>query len=263
MLDEQDVTAAEIYDSRFVSALFGQWGTRMVAHAGLFPGETVLDVACGTGALTVPAAAAVGSAGRVVGLDANPEMLAVARRKSDAIDWVDGSAETLPFEGEEFDAVLSQFGFMFFQDRPAALREMMRVTRPGGRIAVAVCGALARSPGYHALARLLDRLFGQDVGDSFRAPFVLGNPEDMRRIGAEVLPDFRIDQVSGRARFASVDDLVSAERACVWTLGGLLDDDQFALLRTEAGTVLAPYTTADGRVDFEMPATILTAQKPV
>jgi ubiquinone/menaquinone biosynthesis C-methylase UbiE len=65
---------------------------------------------------------------------------------------------------------------MFFDDRAGALRQMMRVLRPGGRIAVAVCDAVENSPGYAAFAALLDRLFGTAVGDAFRAPFVLGDP---------------------------------------------------------------------------------------
>ncbi len=78
---------AEVYDELFVPALFGQWGPIVSAAAGCGDGDTVLDIGCGTGALALAARAAVGSSGRVVGLDANPEMLAVARRKSDAVDW--------------------------------------------------------------------------------------------------------------------------------------------------------------------------------
>ena len=113
----------------------------------------MLDVACGTGALTLAAVEAVGPAGHVTGLDANPEMLAVARRKPVAVDWIEGRAEALPFGNGRFDAVVSQFAFMFFDDRPAALAEMMRVLRPGARLAVAVCDAVERSPGYGAFAR--------------------------------------------------------------------------------------------------------------
>lgn len=76
-----------------------------------------------------------------------------------------------------------------------------------------------------------------------------------------MLDDFSVQEMTGRVRFASIDDLVSTERACVWTLGGLLDNDQFAALRCEAATAMAPFTTSGGQVDFEMPATVLTARK--
>jgi SAM-dependent methyltransferase len=253
---------AEIYDEFFVPALFAQWGPVVSAAARLEPGERVLDVACGTGALTVAAAECVGQTGSAVGLDASPEMLAVARRKPMRIEWLEATAEALPLPDESFDAVVSQFGFMFFQDRAAALMEMMRVLRPAGRLAIAVCGAVEDSPGYSAFARLLDRLFGKTVGDAFRAPFVLGNPETLLGIAREVgISDPKIAQRNGQVRFRSIAALVSTERACVWTLGGLLNEGQFARLLEAAESELSPFVLTDGSVRFDMPALILTAEK--
>ena len=127
---------AEIYDAHFVPALFAQWGPVVAAEAGVRKGDRVLDVACGTGALTLAAAEIAGPSGSVVGLDVNPEMLAVARRKPLQIEWLEGSAEALPLLSNSFDAVVSQFGFMFFEDKPKALGEMMRVLKPDGRLAL-------------------------------------------------------------------------------------------------------------------------------
>ena len=137
----------------------------VAAEAGVQKGDRVLDVVCGTGALTLAAAEIAGPSGSVVGLDANPEMLAVARRKPVRIEWLEGTAEAMPLPDNSFDAVVSQFGFMFFEDKPQALGEMMRVLKPGGRLAVAVCDAVENSPGYRVFAQLLDRLFGKEVGD--------------------------------------------------------------------------------------------------
>jgi hypothetical protein len=64
-------------------------------------------------------------------------------------------------------------------------------------------------------------------------------------------------------RFQSIAALVSTERACVWTLGGILDEAQFARLLEAAKTALAPFVAADGKVVFDMPALVLTAQKPI
>jgi SAM-dependent methyltransferase len=205
----------------------------------------------------------VGPGGSVVGLDVNPQMLGVARRKRANVSWVQGRAEAMPFLEGEFDAVVSQFGFMFFDDQPRALREMMRVLRPGGRLAVAVCDALAHSPGYAALAALLQQLFGAVVADAFRAPFALGDADLLRSLcdqagiaGAQVAP------YAGTVRFASIDALVSTERACVWTLGGMLDDAQFERLREACQVALQPFAGADDRVEFAMPALVITASKP-
>lgn len=252
---------AEVYDEKFVPALFALWGPVVAAAARIAPGQIVLDVACGTGALTVAAADAVGADGRTVGLDANPDMLAVARRKWGNIEWREGRAEILPFDDSSFDAVVSQFGLMFFEDRPRALVEMMRVLKPGGRLAVAVCGSVERSPGYGAFARLLDRLFGKEVGNAFRSPFVLGDPDVLMGIAATAgIDGAKVVERNGSVRFETIDDLVTTERACVWTLGGILDKAQFDLLLREANTALRPFAGDDGAVVFDMPALILTAK---
>jgi SAM-dependent methyltransferase len=254
---------AEVYDAQFVPALFAAWGPVVAAAAAVKRGDRVLDVACGTGALTLAVAERVGAKGSVTGLDANGDMLAMARRKSAAVEWIEGRAEALPLPDGGFDAVVSQFGFMFFEDRAKALREMMRVLRPGGRLAVAVCDAVENSPGYAAFARLLDELFGRVVGDAFRAPFVLGDRELLLAVAREAgISGAEVTRHKGKVRFASVAALVSAERACVWTLGGLLDDDQFARLLARAETSLKPHVAADGAIVFDMPALILTAEKP-
>jgi SAM-dependent methyltransferase len=253
---------ADVYDESFVPALFAQWGPVVAEAAGVGRGERVLDVACGTGALTLAVADRVGPAGSVVGLDANPEMLAVARRKPTAIEWVEGRAEAPPLPDASFDAVVSQFGLMFFDDRAGALRQMMRVLRPGGRMAVAVCDAVENSPGYAAFAALLDRLFGTAVGDAFRAPFVLGDPVQLLAIArAAGIGNASVAQHRGAVRFASVASLVATERACAWTLGGLLDEEQFARLLEGAKTELEPFVGAGGSILFDMPALILTASK--
>jgi len=260
--EESVRSPADVYDDQFVPALFWHWGPVLCDAANIASGQRVLDVACGTGALTVAAAERVRPGGAVLGLDANPEMLAVARRKHPDIEWVDGRAESLPFADMGFDAVVSQFGLMFFDDRVAALREMQRVLRPGGHLAVAVCDALERSPGYASLAMLLDRLFGKPVADAFRAPFVLGDAAALRALCADAgIAAASVVQRQGLVRFASIDALVSTERACVWTLGGLLDETQFERLRREARSAFLPFVEAGGTVAFAMPALLITAAK--
>jgi SAM-dependent methyltransferase len=253
---------AEVYDELFVPALFQQWGPIIADAARIGRGESVLDVACGTGVLACAALERVGPQGTVAGVDPNTEMLSVARRKSTRIEWRQGRAESLPFPDGSFEAVVSQFGFMFFDDRPAALREMMRVLRPDGRMAVAVCDALDHSPGYAALADLLQRLFGDRIADAFRAPFVLGDPERLLSIGAAAgIADAKVTRHDGSVRFASIQSLIATERACVWTLGGMLDDTQFAELLKEAEQALEPFVGTDGAIAFRMPALILTARR--
>ncbi len=109
---------------------------RLVEHAGIRSGMRVLDVACGTGVVSITAAR---MGARVSGLDLTPELLEVARTNAAIaaleIDWHEGDVERLPFEASTFDAVVSQFGHMFAPRPDVAVSEMLRVLKPGGTIA--------------------------------------------------------------------------------------------------------------------------------
>jgi ubiquinone/menaquinone biosynthesis C-methylase UbiE len=113
-------------------------GELVVERAGVEPGMELLDVACGAGNATIPAAR---EGARVRGLDFSPDLLAIAReRAADAmveIDWIEGDAQELPFDDASFDRVISTFGHMFAPDHRRTGAEMRRVCRPGGTIAVA------------------------------------------------------------------------------------------------------------------------------
>lgn len=139
-------SAPENYE-RYNPVIMAPFIKAVIEAASIRPGDAVLDVACGTGLSTRAAALAVGSAGRVVGLDLNPGMLTMAAsRASEAgrapIEWHEGSALALPFVDGEFRAVICQQGLQFFPDLPLAVREMARVLAPGGRAAVSFFAAL-------------------------------------------------------------------------------------------------------------------------
>lgn len=254
--------AAEAYEAFFVPALFGAWAPRVAEAARIEPGDAVLDVACGTGVLAREAQRRAGPEGMVVGLDRNPGMLAVARRKAPEITWLEGLAESLPLPDADFDVVASQFGLMFFDDRVAALREMMRVLRPDGRLAVAVWASLDRTPGYARMVELLDRLFGEEIAGELRAPYVLGAPETLAALSEDAgIPDAEIATVPGMAQFPSIEAWVLTD-VKAWTLADRLDAEQVALLLREAERAFSAHVGPDGRVAFRSPALILTATKP-
>lgn len=256
-----NTAAAEIYEAFFVPALFGEWGSRLADAARIQPGQRVLDVACGTGVLARAVAERVGPAGEVIGLDINEGMLAVARRLAPQIEWRSGPAEALPFEDNSFDAVVSQFALMFFEDRRAALAEMWRVLRPGGHLAIAVWDSLDRTPGYAAMVALLQRLFGDAVADALRAPFNLGDTARLQSLFTEAgIPNAEITTITGAARFASIEAWATTDIKG-WTLAEMIDDAQFHHLLTEAEKELQPFVTPAGSVAFDSPAHIVTATK--
>lgn len=253
-------SAAEIYDRFFVPALFEQWAPRMLRAAAVSAGDRVLDVACGTGVLTRAAAERAGE-GRVTGLDVNPGMLFVARRRGAGIEWREGAAEALPFGDGEYDVVLSQFGLMFFEDRERALREMSRVLRPGGRLAIAVWDSLERVPGYAAMAALLERLFGAEIAASLHAPYSLGDAQALGRLlEAAGLRGCVIETLDGIAHFPSIADWVRTDIKG-WTLADRIDDAQLAQLQRAAAEELRPFVDAGGTVAFPHPAHIVKARK--
>ncbi len=134
-------TASNYDNIRFVRICAG----RLVDLAQLQPGESILDVATGTGHLALAAAQAVGPSGKVTGLDLTREMLEQAKRKAEAkgvtnAEWREGDAERPPFPDATFDAVTCASGIFFLPNQLAALREWRRVLKPGGRVLFSTFG---------------------------------------------------------------------------------------------------------------------------
>jgi demethylmenaquinone methyltransferase/2-methoxy-6-polyprenyl-1,4-benzoquinol methylase len=125
---------APVYDvmNRLMTAGLDRRWRRLAAEAVVGPGDRVLDACCGTGDLAL---AAERAGGRVTGLDFSEAMLARAERKSSSVRWVRGDLLALPFPGASFDAVTIGFGIRNVEDLEAGLGELLRVLRPGGRLA--------------------------------------------------------------------------------------------------------------------------------
>lgn len=193
----------------------------------LAPGMQVLDVACGTGIVARLAAPQVGPTGRVVGLDTNEAMLAVARAQPPAVgaqvEWRQGDATKLAFPDGQFDRVLCQHGLQYVPDRTAALREMKRVLAASGRLALSV---FSQSIGYeHTAARFV----GEKAAAIMREPFALADLDELSRLLKMVeLCAAEMHTKTVPARFASAGDFID------YQLGGRLANAVSTLLTRPA-----------------------------
>jgi len=201
---------AGAYDS-----LTGRW-SRLYAPAvldaaGVSMGSVVLDLATGTGDAALLASSRVKIGGTVVGVDISVPMLQVARSKSNAsnVGFLAADAMALPFRGGAFDAVICQFGLMFFPNRQSALGEIRRLLRHGGRVALTVWGTPERAPFDGISARALgDQV--PSLRDELLLPFALANPTKLHGLlQVAGFRGIRVDRQTRSVLFDSVLDFLA------------------------------------------------------
>ncbi|MGH3936948.1 MAG: class I SAM-dependent methyltransferase [Pseudonocardiaceae bacterium] len=257
-----DADRMSVYDEVLVPNLFAPWAEVLLDAVKVAPGERVLDVATGPGTVARPAAVRAGRDGQVVACDLSPAMLEVAQHKpaqegAAPISWIESPAAplagSLASADGTFGVVTCQQGLQFFPDRPAAIAEMRRMLRPGGRLGLAVWGHQADSPGFAAIDAALREVLGDEVADRFE-----GGPWGMPETNAlAVLLD--------STGFADVH--VCAQRLTVTFPGGpaqflrsiaagpvaadiaALPSERRAIYGSIAEQLLAPMTT-DGVLSF-------------
>jgi ubiquinone/menaquinone biosynthesis C-methylase UbiE len=192
------MTFPEIYERILVQPLFRPFAEQLVARLEPAATDSLLDIACGTGIVARIGREKLGRGARIVGVDAAPPMLAVARSVDATIDWREGSAMSLPVpEGERFSLIACHQGLQFFPDKPAAVREMRRVIAPGGRVAVACWLSLSELPGARELNEVAERHVGP-IADSRHS---FGGAEALEALlVAAGFKHVRVDKVSHDVR---------------------------------------------------------------
>lgn len=254
---------AEIYESKFVPALFADWAPHVVDLGDVTTGTSVLDVACGTGIVARTAAGLVGPTGRVVGVDLNQAMLTVAERVCQGVELRRADVVDLPFEDATFDAVLCQMSLMFFPDLPAALSEMARVAKPQGVVVTMVPSSLDAQPAYRLLVELAARHAGPEAVAMLSAYWTCGDLDELlgitRTSGLEVLST---RTRMGTVRLGSIDEFVAVEVEST-PVRERLTDAEYDALRREAGDVLAAFTAADGSAEIPIEGHLVAARPVV
>jgi ubiquinone/menaquinone biosynthesis C-methylase UbiE len=239
--------AAEVYDATFVP-IFSGWTRHLVERLAPRSGDAVLDVACGTGAVARLAADRVGPTGRVVGVDRNPAMLAVARRVRPDLEWQEADAAELPFADGELPVVACQLALMFLPDPVAALAEMARVAGPGGTVAGQVPGRLAESPGFAAFVEAVRAELGAGPAAQLGGYFADTGVEQLAgRFAAAGIEVVEAEVWSAPTVYPSLEAFAAVEVRAT-PLGDDLDDDDLARLVEVIRAPMAPYATPAGEV---------------
>jgi ubiquinone/menaquinone biosynthesis C-methylase UbiE len=256
------VEAAEAYEARFVPAVFAGWAPHLVEAAGVAPGQTVLDVACGTGVVARTAADRLGGRGRVTGLDLNQGMLAVAARLRPDIEWRQGDAAALPFPAGSFDVVLCQAALMFFPDRAGALREMARVAVPGGTVAVQVWDRLDAQAGFGPMYEAFARHLGPGAAALESAYWALGDLHLVRSLfEAAGLRVTGTRTRVGTVSYASAAEAVATEIEAT-PLAERIDRDTYDRILAAGIEIMRPFEVDGGRVEFPLAGHLVVAARP-
>ena len=210
-----------------IRTMFGPITQALVEDADIIEGDAVLDVAGGAGEPSLTIAEAVGPTGSVTYTDAAPEMAAAAesearRRGITNVAFKQCAADSLPFESNSFDAVVSRLGVMFFPDPVAALREMLRVTKRGGVLSLAVWGKSELNPFFYVINDVVARYFEAAA------------PADPNAPGA-----FRFEEPGTLARILSDAGAVEVkERVLKFDITAPMNPAQFWELRAETSGTL-------------------------
>lgn len=161
---------ATLYDSHMVPLLFAPYAADMAARIAAYSPKTVLEIAAGTGAVTAELLRHLPRGTGITATDLNQAMLdvAAAKLKDPRITSQACDAQALPFEAESFDAVICQFGVMFFPDKPKAYSEARRVLRKGGVYALNVWDRIETSPFFHVVHDAVAAQFPDDPPGFFR-----------------------------------------------------------------------------------------------
>jgi ubiquinone/menaquinone biosynthesis C-methylase UbiE len=259
---------AGVYEEIYVPRIFIPWARLLLERAALRAGEAVLDVATGPGTVARIAAERVGAQGRVVGADFSEAMIAIARAKprtagAAPIEYLVSPAAPLDVDDEAFDLVTCQQGLQFFPDRAAAVKEMYRALKRGGRVVAAVWREIALQPSFAALDAALRECLPADQAEPYGAPFRWPSADNLQ----SAFTDLGFDAVS----VAPVRHALTFEGGVAQVIATLaaspiaatiaaLDSATAARLRSAAARHLAPLLV-DGQVRTEMVSNFLTATK--
>jgi ubiquinone/menaquinone biosynthesis C-methylase UbiE len=187
----------ENYDRYLGQVFFDPYAKDLAARLKLAEPASVLELACGTGIVTRRLRDQLGKGVKIVATDLNEAMMSYAAQKfrpEDNIEWKQADATKLPFDDSSFDAVVCQFGLMFFPEKDKAASEAFRVLKPGGVLIFSVWDAIERNDLAQAAHTIINKFFPENPPDFYDVPFSFHEPEKIHRLLSEA--GFRAIQLS-------------------------------------------------------------------
>jgi ubiquinone/menaquinone biosynthesis C-methylase UbiE len=170
-----DDSVATAYDNVLVKILFEPWANRLVEENKPWAGKRVLDLATGTGIVAQLVADEVGSGGKVIGTDINPEMLSLARKRCDGLIpsemFIECPAHPLNISSNSIDYVVCQQGFQFFHDKEAAAQEIFRVLSDSGKVVASTWKPVSECQLFGNICEALEFIGEDELSDMMRVPF--------------------------------------------------------------------------------------------
>jgi len=168
------------YDRYLGPVLFEPYAAELVSRLNVSEDACVLELACGTGIVTGRLCERLGAKAKLVATDLNDSMLHYAAAKlgsETSVEWKEADATDLPFADRSFDAVVCQFGLMFFPEKEKALREVHRVLKPGGTFLFNVWDAIEQNDLPNLAHAVVTKFFEDDPPDFYQVPFSFHDPE--------------------------------------------------------------------------------------
>jgi SAM-dependent methyltransferase len=254
-----------------IRQMFAPVTQALVADALIASGQAVLDIATGPGEPALSIAALVGPAGGVIGIDPVPEMVAAACRANERLGLKNAqfrvaSASDLPFAADTFDAVISRFGVMFFPSPVDAVREILRVLKPGRKFALAVWHLAEKNPFFYTVSRVIERHMGSappapGAADAFRFA-TPGELVDVLSAAGAIAPSERLLQFDIEASI-SVEEFWALRIEMSEKLRekvAMLSPQQLTEVKIESLDALRGYSTGD-KMSFPAEVLIVSGTK--
>ena len=259
---------AEVYDRHLVPMIFEPYALDITQRLGALEPSRVLEVAAGTGAVTRTIAAQLPSTVSLVATDLSPSMIDHATKAGTArpVEWQVADALSLPFPADSFDAVVCQFGVMFFPDRVAGYRETLRVLRPGGWFLFNVWDRIEHNDFAHVVSTAIATRYPDDPPMFMeRIPHGYFEADQIRAdlAAAGFDGDVAIDEVGARS-MAPTSDIVARAYCYGTPTRNFLEARGEGELAASAATAEAALANAFGRTDLDgrINAFVIAAQAP-